>query len=894
MESDPSFKQKRDRRAAVASGGDDGDSSETYVVTVHKKDAADVELIKKSLETKALFRNFEEKLFEDIVNALEPHEVAVGTEVIKQGDPGDYFYVVKSGDFEVSKMLINLDKDKESGGKASLNRQVTAKNLSSGVLPPGAESTILGNLSAPAAFGELALMYSSPRAATVKALKAGEVWRVEREVFRGILYRSQTSTMLRFLRQVPVLSRLSENDVTQFSGSFKTLDVKQGGEVSPDHFYIVQEGKLKVDYPGCKSAVEKPVLAGVKGGFEDSTLEKFSCFGERELLTNERGVKYTAIGTGAKLLCMEKAEFDAHMDKLAPHLNDQLKFQTLRSIELMKEVKSDQLMSVLDRFKDVVLQNGEQIIKQGTTGTKFCIIAKGTCDVLIDRNKVASLRSHNFFGERSLLNDDKTAAEVVASGEVHVMMLERDDFNTMLGPLKEIISRGHKIEIIKKVKLLQLLSDREVERLANTCTLVPYIDGDTIIKQGEVGETFYMIKSGEVIVLKDGKELARLSGGAFFGERALLEDEPRNSTIVASGEVECYAIDRDDFTKHLGPLSDIMQMHASKLERAKTEQQIQLHELKTLGMLGSGAFGLVSLVKDNKYTKRIFALKAINKKYVQEMKMQSSLRREVTVLGMVDHPMLMRIVKTFRDDRRVFMLMDPLMGGELFVHLGNAERFPESQAKFYAACVLLGLNHLHAKGIIYRDLKLENLLLDTKGYLKIVDFGFAKKLATDELAYTLCGTPDYLAPEIIKGTGHDKGCDLWSLGILIFEMLHGYTPFSADDDSQIFTGILSGEIEYEDHISDCAQSIIRALLNRNPKTRIGNGKFGIKPILSHPWFKGMDWTKLEKEQLPAPFIPELQAEDDCSNFDEVDEAMHEEHCVPCEDKMLDSIFGDSF
>jgi len=205
----------------------------------------------------------------------------------------------------------------------------------------------------------------------------------------------------------------------------------------------------------------------------------------------------------------------------------------------------------------------------------------------------------------------------------------------------------------------------------------------------------------------------------------------------------------------------------------------------------------------------------------------------------------------------------------------------------------MGLTHMHEKGIIYRDLKLENLLLDKKGNVKIVDFGFAKKLKKDEWTYTLCGTPDYLAPEILKGTGHNRGADYWSFGVLVYEMIHGDTPFSGKDDSETCRKILSVSVDFDSKISKEAKDLLKKLLNRDPKTRLGMGKQGVKAIKSHAWFNGFNWAALEAGTLTPPFKPDVQGDLDVSNFDEVDET-HKQDNLPCEDRILDAVFGDTF
>eukprot|EP00238_Polyblepharides_amylifera_P006267 CAMPEP_0196579758 /NCGR_PEP_ID=MMETSP1081-20130531/24493_1 /TAXON_ID=36882 /ORGANISM="Pyramimonas amylifera, Strain CCMP720" /LENGTH=934 /DNA_ID=CAMNT_0041899429 /DNA_START=182 /DNA_END=2986 /DNA_ORIENTATION=+ len=845
----------RRRLAITTDFEEDEEAKDDYVLKVVPKSDEDKEKILKALSTNFMFKALEAALQQDIVNAMELFNVDNDATVITQGEKGDYFYVINSGKYDV----FIRGKDEA-----------------------------VASLEYPSLFGELALMYSSPRAATIKAAEGGSLWRVDRTTFRGLLLSSAAARLVRFLRSVPVLQKYSEHALTQMAQSLEYRAFKEGTTITdnPTRFFIIRDGQV--------NCMKK------EGGTTESikVLKAKSFFGDRELLSGQSDDKYVAGKGGCKLLALSQKNFDLQLGTLQEPLQDHLKYHTLRDIPLLADVSADQLSEVVDSFVYETFAPNEYIIKQGNVGTKFYIMQKGKVKVHVNGKEVATLGAYTFFGERSLLHDDLTAADIVAASEdVTCLALERDAFNVLLGPLKDIIDKQNKLRMLRTVPILKTLSDMELDALSEVMAVVQYENKDVIIKQGTQGNVFFLIKSGEVIVTKEDdpeKELIRLSKGSFFGEKALLEDEPRAATISAAGSVQCFTIDRTDFTKHLGSLKDIMNVHAQKMQRQKNEKAVTFQDLEEVAVLGSGAFGLVTLVK-NKKTGTTFALKAINKRYVQKTRTQPQLKREVLVLGEVDSPFLMHLIKTFRDKRRVYFLIEPLLGGELFSHLADANTFTEDRSRFYAACVILGLNHLHSKGIIYRDLKLENLLLDKKGYVKIVDFGFAKKLKKNEWTYTLCGTPDYLAPEILKGTGHNRGADYWSLGVLIYEMIFGYTPFGADDDSEICRNILSGSLGFDGKISKDAKDLIRKLLNRDCRARLGMGKTGVKAMLKHPWFATMDWVKLEKQLIKPPFVPEIEDDLDVSNFDEVDEeSMHRADCSPCDDKILDAVFGEGF
>jgi serine/threonine protein kinase len=214
-----------------------------------------------------------------------------------------------------------------------------------------------------------------------------------------------------------------------------------------------------------------------------------------------------------------------------------------------------------------------------------------------------------------------------------------------------------------------------------------------------------------------------------------------------------------------------------------------------------------------------------------------------------------------------------IKGGELFHQLAKEKRFPEARVKFYATQIILGLGHLHTMSIIYRDIKPENILLDSDGYLLLADFGLAKTLASpDQLATSFCGTPEYLAPEIIKNVGHNHAVDWWSIGILIYEMIVGFPPFYHKNQQTMYDLIEKFPVKYPDpvkhkiHMSEEVKDLITQLLIKDPKTRLGTQN-DMNEILAHAWFQDIDMDKLVKKQIIPDFIPEIKGEDDTSQFD---------------------------
>ncbi|KAJ5729355.1 cAMP-dependent protein kinase type 2 [Penicillium malachiteum] len=286
--------------------------------------------------------------------------------------------------------------------------------------------------------------------------------------------------------------------------------------------------------------------------------------------------------------------------------------------------------------------------------------------------------------------------------------------------------------------------------------------------------------------------------------------------------------------------------------------------------LGTGSFGRVHLVQ-SKHNHRFYAMKVLKKAQVVKMKQIEHTNDERRMLNRVRHPFLVTLWGTWQDSRNLYMVMDFVEGGELFSLLRKSQRFPNPVAKFYAAEVTLALEYLHHHQIIYRDLKPENLLLDRHGHLKITDFGFAKDVP--DITWTLCGTPDYLAPEVVSSKGYNKSVDWWSLGILIFEMLCGFTPFwDSGSPVKIYENILRGKVKYPPYLHDDAVDLLSQLITADLTKRLGNLHGGPQDVKNHAWFAEVTWDRLERKDIDAPYIPPIRGgQGDASQYDKYPE-----------------------
>jgi protein kinase X len=248
---------------------------------------------------------------------------------------------------------------------------------------------------------------------------------------------------------------------------------------------------------------------------------------------------------------------------------------------------------------------------------------------------------------------------------------------------------------------------------------------------------------------------------------------------------------------------------------------INLDSFELMDTLGTGSFGRVRLVK-YKEDKNYYALKILKKSEVIYLKQVEHVKTEKKLLEVISHPFIVNLMGAFQDDKNLYLMMEYIIGGEFFSLLRKAGRFPNDMSVFYAAQIALVFEHLHSMSILYRDLKPENLLLDQKGNCKVTDFGFAKKV--EYRTWTLCGTPEYLAPEIILSKGHGKAVEWWALGILMYEMLAGYPPFYDEDPLGIYQKILEGKIKFPWHFDRHGKDLIKKLLTADLTKRLGNMK----------------------------------------------------------------------
>ena len=539
----------------------------------------------------------------------------------------------------------------------------------------------------------------------------------------------------------------------------------------------------------------------------------------------------------------------------------------------------------VDAFTKVEHNAGFKVISQGDVGDAFYVISSGKLEVKV-KSQTGTIESKGFleagdsFGELALLYNQARAATIVTITPVTLWSLSRDAFVTISTFHKSQRTRK-KVQYLKKVEIFKSLYERQLASAAEALECEYHSAGETIILQGEKGKHFYLIEEGTVRYEKrEGDGNADIVGkdgpGGYFGERALIDDtDTRSASVIAETNVSIWSMDRSMFCQLVeGHRGKLLAMRKKSLVREaskvgqKFKKNINLSDLIILRTLGEGAFGRVRLVKHKK-TNALYALKYLAKQNVIDNGSQEHVQNEMTIMMMIDSTFVLKLYNTMQDKRYLYFLVELVRGGELFTLLRGKGSLPDKDARFYAAGIVEAFKHMHALCITYRDLKPENLLITRDGYIKLIDFGLAKVVA--QRTYTLCGTPEYLAPEVIVNMGHDRAVDYWALGVLIFEMVTGLCPFEGEDSMATYNLILQGQISFPStpKVPLACKSIISLFCQTKPQRRLGYLKIG--DIFSHHWFVGFDWNAFSSKELSAPFTPKVTNDDDLSNFDHYEE-----------------------
>jgi len=589
--------------------------------------------------------------------------------------------------------------------------------------------------------------------------------------------------------------------------------IKEGDTgVAASELYVVKEGKFEV--------LQK--RQGVN--FRVNMKERGDCFGEVSLMYSCPRTATVAATTDAVVWVLERNVFRYYIrDAQEVQVGEVELF--LNSVPILNPLSQEEKLQLLDAFERKVYEAGQKVVEEGEQGDYFYIILEG--EAVVYQNSPQGIRKVNhlfradFFGERALLSSEPRMATVEAHTRLVVLALARNTFVEVLGPLEELMTREKSPQVIaQRLSKLQSFSRRGLS------TRIP---AEVLVKRKRRGK---MGESGWEVVRARGHldEVQELSKGGSKLEDLDLQSKEANTLVLSEGAV-----------------------------------------------LGGGAFSRVSVVTEDS-TGREYALKRMRKSAV--VACPDHVFCEQMITKNTAHPFCIRQYSSFQDKYHLYFLFDLMPGGDLmdvlvaeakvirhrvptkFWHVGCAapkvkmlQGMSEDLARFYVASIVLALEYLHDNHIVYRDLKPENVFIDSQGYVKLGDFGFAKLLENSNRTYTFCGTPGYVAPENVLAHGYNYSVDWWGLGVLLYVLLTGRQPFSSpktDDPMVVMRRIVDDNwaIKYPPYLSSNAKDLVSKLLERKPAKRLGMLSGKASDVKKHKWFEGVDWAALEGRRLP--------------------------------------------
>lgn len=813
-----------------------------------------VKLIKRAMHKDRICALLEETEIETILETMEYFVFSAGEPVVEQGNVGTTFFVTHCGTMEVT---VN--------------------------------DAVCNTMRQNDAFGGLALLYHCPRTATVTALDDVGVWGANGATFHRVLQENaqrhyrENRNFLECIRIFDGLAGKQKDKVAAlFFAEVYESDARvltQGHTVTA--IYFVKKGELKAVTDGVVNANGE-----LEGGEESARLRSGECFGDSALFdSTPQAFSVVSVGR-CELLCISVVDLKEVLGSdLKACLERNLVLQGLKMSPIISQFSLAQQLAIVKAMRIRHCAPGEPLRE----GVRCAVIIDGSISGTDRKEQLVTYTRGQWYDDGSLMDlsadnpttaggkDPDRMADLAAGPQgARLCTLSRHGLGNALkelglsaiGSAEQAVDLTRKFVLAKKVHIFRHLSPDQVNNLVKSFVLQVYTHGAQVIKQGEIGSAFFVISSGEVKVSIDSKEIRTMGKNSYFGERALLFDEPRTASVeVTSSECELWSIEKRTFSMIVKG-----NMQAALMQRISLQDtSVNLKDVRHIRTIGAGAAGIVRLVQHKKTQVR-YALKRVKKHHG---KIPDEVQRECDLLAQNDHPFIMALVKTFETPKYVYILTELITGGELHAAIRTIPTvLSRPQAQFYTGSLVIVLEELSDRNIVYRDLKPENVMLDAQGYLKLIDFGIAKKLEEGKSrTFTMIGTPHYMAPEVMRGHGYSTEVDLWSLGVMLFELVCGYLPFAdeLDDPTEVCTAVLKHNLTFPSRYRDQhGRALMQGLLCRQPKKRCGSGIHGFEDVKNAEYFKvghqgGDLFNKIMGRELDPPVTPKGEtycAEDD--------------------------------
>ena len=522
-------------------------------------------------------------------------------------------------------------------------------------------------------------------------------------------------------------------------------------------------------------------------------------------------------------------------------------------------LKFFQSFSYIDNLfanSEIKLYNNDDVVisKDNKDEMKLYIIIAGNLISSINHQEILAKRGQ-LFGENFIKKGLNINYDIIAQGECRIIEIKWVQIQSLINIEningKKLLSFLSQLEYMRRTNLFKNTSDIRLIKICSAMTKMKFEKGEFIFKEGEIGDKFYLVKKGRVKVLKETKFIREMEAGSCFGELSLLINEPRSATIETSTKCSVYILTKQAFNENID--KNMLEYFHKKIA-LEDNFKLTLNDLYFCKNLGKGKFGNVALVHDKK---NYYAIKSVSRNAAEKQKILIKyFLEERRVLLKLDHPFVMKLVKTFKNEENVFYLTEYINGKVMGKYLEKRDKnnlHNISETQFYISSLFIILNYLNSKNIIHRDLKPDNIMINEKGYIKLIDFGTA--IILKDFTSTITGTPHYIAPEVLIGKGYNSSCDYWSLGIITHELYYNYYPFGNDatNPMDIYRQVLKREVNLSMKGDPIVNSFIRCLLKKKTSKRLCS----LDSAKKHSFFKNFNWEDLVEFKIQPPFIPQF-------------------------------------
>ena len=811
-------KKKKERVSVVSLDKDEKNHEKNVLELIHEKNAEkeDYDLIYNIISKHFFLQTLTNQAKNEIIISMSLYSLKEGKTLYTQGSIGNYWYIVHSG--QLNKLM---------------------------------DDKIISTINAGDSFGEHALMNNSPRTYTVVAVTDCKLWVLKRNVFRKILEFIFTLNYEQNMKFLEGINIPLDSTIKSIMANNLIQEIYTKGQ------YICKEGEVG----SCMYIIKEGEVECIKKDKVVRVLKQGDNFGQKALLENAKRSLDIKAKTDVKIYSISSSFFETQFGE---NFREQLYFSFISTAFInssnFNKINTKMISKTFGFFSFRSLKNGELVYpKDQRVCEKLCVVLEGN---IVDKtiNKTEAKRYEILFekqlveGSEELIKHDLTAEPDCVLAEIDFEKFKEE----LGGDLKTAHTKSNQLKSFGNISLFRILSDEKIEFLQNNLKIEKFHNGKKIITQGEVGNKLYIIKSGRVDFFVNSRYIRSLGDGEDFGAKSLiLSSDKRTATAIANGEVHCYTLTAKVFKSILEP--NLYEYFTNKF--ALEDNTIELKDLDNIKELGSGTFGNVNLVR-NKKNKQLYAIKALDLQQIKKENLETCVELEKNVLLKTDHPFIMKMVKYLKDDHYIFFINEYIKGKELWDVIRDIGLLNKEQTQFYVASMLLAINHLHKKKIIYRDIKPENVMVNVKGYIKIIDFGTVKEI--EDRTSTVIGTSHYMAPEITKGEGYSFQVDIWSIAICMYEFFCGKVPFGEDleDPMDIYRAVCKEELTFPNFVNDEKyMALLHKMLKKNPTQRL----WKLEQIKVDPYFKDFDWNKLISLSYPPPYMIQMKPDKEITN-----------------------------